>query len=66
LTQDPANADPVCDKSPHHERVIEVVRAASARQEPQEQPIVFRNDANSKRIAALARDNGSEEGEDKP
>ncbi|WP_250535600.1 pyrroloquinoline quinone biosynthesis protein PqqE [Caballeronia sp. AZ10_KS36] len=55
LTQDPANADPVCDKSPHHERVIEVVRAASVRQEPAEQPIVFRNDANSRRMAAAHR-----------
>jgi PqqA peptide cyclase len=54
LTQDPANADPVCDKSQHHERVIEVVRAAASREKAamQEQPIVFRNDANSKRFAA--------------
>jgi pyrroloquinoline quinone biosynthesis protein E len=56
----------VCDKSPHHERVIEVVRAASARQEPQAQPIVFRNDANSKRIAAEASGRDSKEGEEKP
>lgn len=63
LTQDPANADPVCDKSPHHERVIEVVRAASARQEPQEQPIVFRNDANSRRIAAERRRPKEDSGE---
>ncbi|MDR5807380.1 pyrroloquinoline quinone biosynthesis protein PqqE [Caballeronia sp. LZ019] len=60
LTQDPANADPVCDKSAHHERVIEVVRAASTRQEPQEQPIVFRNDANARRFASLHRTDGSE------
>ncbi|GGD85328.1 pyrroloquinoline quinone biosynthesis protein PqqE [Caballeronia grimmiae] len=63
LTQDPANADPVCDKSAHHERVIEVVRAASMRQEPQEQPIVFRNDANSRRLASTHRTDGSEVGE---
>ncbi|MDR5739989.1 pyrroloquinoline quinone biosynthesis protein PqqE [Caballeronia sp. LZ016] len=63
LTQDPANADPVCDKSAHHERVIEVVRAASTRQEPQEQPIVFRNDANARRFASLHRTDGSEGGE---
>ncbi|WP_175940726.1 pyrroloquinoline quinone biosynthesis protein PqqE [Caballeronia sp. BCC1704] len=64
LTQDPANADPVCDKSPHHERVIEVVRAASVRQEPAEQPIVFRNDANSRRMAAASanRENDSDNG----
>ncbi|WP_250510425.1 pyrroloquinoline quinone biosynthesis protein PqqE [Caballeronia sp. GACF4] len=59
LTQDPANADPVCDKSPHHERVIEVVRAATMRQEPEEKPIMFRNDANSRRIAAESRENNS-------
>ncbi|WP_250500954.1 pyrroloquinoline quinone biosynthesis protein PqqE [Caballeronia sp. GAWG1-5s-s] len=62
LTQDPANADPVCDKSPHHERVIEVVRAASVRQEPAEQPIVFRNDANSRRMAAASSVNSSDNG----
>ncbi|WP_248322769.1 pyrroloquinoline quinone biosynthesis protein PqqE [Caballeronia sp. Sq4a] len=63
LTQDPANADPVCDKSPHHERVVEVVRAASVRQEPAEQPIVFRNDANSRRMAAESRAHSSDNGE---
>jgi PqqA peptide cyclase len=41
------------------------VRAASTRQEPKEQPIVFRNDANSKRIAAQARDSDSEDREQK-
>jgi pyrroloquinoline quinone biosynthesis protein E len=51
LTQDPANADPVCDKSPHHESVVKVVRAAAAR-EPNEQPVIFRNDANSRRFTS--------------
>jgi pyrroloquinoline quinone biosynthesis protein E len=58
LTGDPANADPVCDKSPHHEAVINVVRKAAAQpaqplqREPDEQPILFRNDSNSRRLAA--------------
>jgi pyrroloquinoline quinone biosynthesis protein E len=52
LTGDPANADPVCDKSPHHEAVINVVRRAAVEREPQAQPIMFRNDSNSRRLAA--------------
>jgi pyrroloquinoline quinone biosynthesis protein E len=55
LTQDPANADPVCDKSPHHEKVVRVVREAAQRGaalKPDEQPVIFRNDANSRRFAA--------------
>ena len=55
LTQDAANADPVCDKSPHHESVIRVVRAAAARA-PDEQPVLFRNDANSRRLASTRDD----------
>ncbi|GAB6850364.1 pyrroloquinoline quinone biosynthesis protein PqqE [Paraburkholderia kururiensis] len=57
LTGDAANADPVCDKSPMHEKVVSVVReAAMARSTPtsalREQPILFRNDANSRALAA--------------
>ncbi|WP_017774749.1 pyrroloquinoline quinone biosynthesis protein PqqE [Paraburkholderia kururiensis] len=57
LTGDAANADPVCDKSPMHEKVVSVVReAAMARSAPpsslREQPILFRNDANSRALAA--------------
>jgi pyrroloquinoline quinone biosynthesis protein E len=57
LTGDPANADPVCDKSPSHETVVSVVnlaRHAAATELPHEQPILFRNDANSKRLASAA------------
>jgi hypothetical protein len=32
--RDPANADPVCDKSPHHELVINVARKAAIEREP--------------------------------
>ncbi|SAL04446.1 pyrroloquinoline quinone biosynthesis protein PqqE [Caballeronia calidae] len=51
LTGDPANADPVCDKSQAHERVIQVVKAAEARAVSNERPVLFRNDANSRKIA---------------
>jgi pyrroloquinoline quinone biosynthesis protein E len=57
LTGDPANADPVCDKSPDHERVVQVVRDAAARKpddHPNEYPVLFRNDANSRRLAAAS------------
>jgi PqqA peptide cyclase len=52
LAQDPAAADPVCDKSPHHHRVAEAVaRAETARPEPVEHPLVFRDPGNSRRLA---------------
>jgi PqqA peptide cyclase len=67
LTGDAANADPVCDKSPAHEHVVRFVERARERDETSasgatdvagragaeaaEQPILFRNDANS-RIAS--------------
>jgi pyrroloquinoline quinone biosynthesis protein E len=68
LTGDAANADPVCDKSPFHETVVEIVqRAASVSASasasasagtagPREQPILFRNDANSRKLASAARE----------
>ncbi|MGI4856405.1 MAG: pyrroloquinoline quinone biosynthesis protein PqqE [Janthinobacterium lividum] len=51
LTGDAANADPVCGKSPDHERVIKVVTAAALRN-TSEQPITFRNDRNSLALSA--------------
>jgi pyrroloquinoline quinone biosynthesis protein E len=55
LTGDPANADPVCDKSPmHDEAVVRIVRRAATSAEPREQPILFRNDANSRKLSAAA------------
>jgi pyrroloquinoline quinone biosynthesis protein E len=51
LTGDAENADPVCGKSPLHEDVKKIV--LQARNRPvEEKPLVFRNDANSLRIAA--------------
>ena len=53
LAQDPAAADPVCSKSPLHHRVSEAVARADA-SAPQAQPLVFRDPANSRRLAGLA------------
>ncbi len=51
LTGDPANADPVCDLSPHHGRVLEAIEHASrAAAEPK--PLVFRNPKNSRAVSA--------------
>jgi len=56
LTGDAANADPVCDLSPHHHKVLEAVlaadRPAAGGNGPsgQEKPLVFRSRANSSRL----------------
>jgi pyrroloquinoline quinone biosynthesis protein E len=52
LTGDAAATDPVCDKSPMHEKVVTVVRQAASKRDPDEQPMMFRNDANSRLISA--------------
>jgi pyrroloquinoline quinone biosynthesis protein E len=49
LAQDPAATDPVCSKSPQHQRVAEAVARAGA---PVAQPLVFRAPENSRRLAA--------------
>lgn len=57
LANDPAAADPVCVKSPHHHLVTEAVRqAAEAASAPRvvEHPLVFRDPANSRRLSAQA------------
>jgi PqqA peptide cyclase len=53
IAQDPAAADPVCVKSPHHDRVREAVARTEggAPAAPREQPIIFRDPANSRRLA---------------
>jgi len=48
LAQDPAATDPVCSKSPQHQRVAEAVARAGA---PVAQPLVFRAPENSRRLA---------------
>jgi pyrroloquinoline quinone biosynthesis protein E len=45
MTGDAANADPVCDLSPHHHLVTEAV--ALAGQPPADRPLVFRSPLNS-------------------
>jgi pyrroloquinoline quinone biosynthesis protein E len=56
LTGDAANADPVCDLSPHHHLVTAAVAAAehpdarSAPPPPIEKPLVFRSSDNSRRL----------------
>ena len=55
LTGDAANADPVCDKSPHHNKIIELVdkvEALAGKPEFEEKPLIFRNMKNSKKIIA--------------
>ena len=55
LTGDATNADPVCDKSPHHHIVTEQVELAQKPQPPAAEikPIIlFRDDKNSRKLAA--------------
>ncbi|HBZ19192.1 MAG TPA: pyrroloquinoline quinone biosynthesis protein PqqE [Betaproteobacteria bacterium] len=55
LTGDATNADPVCDKSPHHNIVTEQVELAQKPQAPavDVKPIIFfRDDKNSKALIA--------------
>ena len=56
LTGDAANADPVCDLSPHHHLVTEMVAKASGPQLEKpvtEHPLVFRDRRNSRALAGL-------------
>ena len=55
LTGDPATADPVCDQSPHHHVVTEAVARART-VSVQAQPIVFRDDRNSRTLAVSGVD----------
>ena len=47
MTGDAANADPVCDLSPHHHLVTEAVASAERPRPAEEKPLVFRTPANS-------------------
>jgi pyrroloquinoline quinone biosynthesis protein E len=52
LTQDPAMADPVCDKSPHHGVILDIVEKAQKRPDTVEaRRLVFRNRKESKELA---------------
>ncbi len=51
VTGDASNADPVCDKSPHHDTVIQWVNAAQ-QPTPEEKPVIwYRNDQNSLKLS---------------
>ena len=55
LTGDAANADPVCDLSPHHQVVLDAITAAEGsvkHPSVEVKPLVFRNPQNSKRRIA--------------
>jgi len=52
LANDPAMADPVCDKSPHHGVIVDIVeKAQTPRVEAEARPLVFRNRKDSKELA---------------
>jgi len=56
LTGDAANADPVCDKSPHHHVIteqIESVNRLAGTKEFEAKPLVFRNMKTSRKLARL-------------
>lgn len=55
LAQDPASADPVCDKSPKHAVVAEIIaRAQQSRSAAEARPLLFRDPKNSKALSDLA------------
>lgn len=49
LTQDAGATDPVCDKSPHHELILQA-REQATQPKLTEQPLIFRGPAESRRI----------------
>ena len=56
LTGDPDNTDPVCDLSPHHQLVTDmVVKPAPPNVAPPvvEHPLIFRDRKNSRVLAGL-------------
>ena len=55
LAQDPAAADPVCDKSPRHDVVAAIVdQAQQQRSIVEAKPLLFRDPKNSKALSGLA------------
>jgi pyrroloquinoline quinone biosynthesis protein E len=51
FTGDAANADPVCGLSPNHHLVTAALEKARQAQPPATKPILFRDDANSRRLS---------------
>ncbi len=58
LTGDAANADPVCDKSPFHDRVLAAVAYAQVPDSERTiiKPLVFRDPKNSQRLSTQVGD----------
>jgi pyrroloquinoline quinone biosynthesis protein E len=55
LTGDAANADPICDLSPHHGLITEAVAKAQQPGTPVAvHPILFRDDKNSRKLGRKA------------
>ncbi|MET0053192.1 MAG: pyrroloquinoline quinone biosynthesis protein PqqE [Candidatus Thiodiazotropha sp. 6PLUC10] len=52
LTGDATNADPVCNKSPHHQQMVQMVEQANNKKESDAVPLVFRNMRNSKKLTS--------------
>lgn len=55
LTGDAANADPVCDKSEHHQRVLDAVAYAQVpdAKRVEVKPLVFRDPINSRKLSSV-------------
>jgi PqqA peptide cyclase len=62
MTGDPNNTDPVCDKSPHHQELLNDVERIGKLGEQElehkveEKPLMFRNMKNSKKIVAESKE----------
>ena len=52
LTGDATAADPVCDKSPHHQRLRDEVERIGRIDKPQARPLIFRNMRGSRKLMA--------------
>jgi pyrroloquinoline quinone biosynthesis protein E len=51
LSGDPENADPVCDKSPHHHLVTEAVQRAQKPRVDAKPVVIYRDDKNSRELS---------------
>ena len=51
MTGDAANADPVCDRSPHHHLVLEAIARAEKPQVVEKPVLIFRDARNSRTIS---------------
>jgi len=50
LSGDASATDPVCSLSPQHQQVIDAIDSAGIQSSQSEQPLIFRNSLNSKRL----------------